>query len=190
MTRRRNHTRKGFNLIESAIVLAVVGAIIGGIWYAAAAVSENRLANKTVEDIFYIAQGLQSKMSAANAASFTGNDITSYAIAAEIFPSDWIQGAGVKSPYGKTTYIWAGSGGFDFAVQVATKSQCIRLLTALHNRGNSSWGNSPIYGLNGVSYLQTWTHPINLMSVSAIQDTDCAVTNEMIMITFLFTQHN
>lgn len=40
--RRRNHTRKGFNLIEAAIVLGVVGFVIGGIWTAAASVRENQ----------------------------------------------------------------------------------------------------------------------------------------------------
>ncbi len=37
----RHKARKGFNLIEAAIVLAVVGAVIGGIWVAAATVSYN-----------------------------------------------------------------------------------------------------------------------------------------------------
>lgn len=32
-------TRKGFSLIEAAIVLGVVGLVIGGIWYAASALS-------------------------------------------------------------------------------------------------------------------------------------------------------
>jgi hypothetical protein len=34
--------RRGFNLIEAAIVLGVIGLVIGGIWVAAAAVTENR----------------------------------------------------------------------------------------------------------------------------------------------------
>lgn len=40
--------KKGFSLIESAIVLAVVGLVIGGIWVAAASVIETRKANQTV----------------------------------------------------------------------------------------------------------------------------------------------
>ena len=34
-------SRRGFNLIEAAIVLGVVGLVIGGIWVAAAAVQQN-----------------------------------------------------------------------------------------------------------------------------------------------------
>ena len=37
----RQKTRRGFNLIESAIVLGVVGAVIGGIWVAASAVNDH-----------------------------------------------------------------------------------------------------------------------------------------------------
>lgn len=43
----------GFNLIETAIVLGVVGLIIGGIWVAAAAVSENRKQTRALEQIIY-----------------------------------------------------------------------------------------------------------------------------------------
>lgn len=51
---RARHTRKlrGFNLIEAAIVLAVVGFVIGGIWYAAAAVNENMKINKAISRTF------------------------------------------------------------------------------------------------------------------------------------------
>lgn len=43
--------KKGFNLIEAAIVLGVVGLVIGGIWVAASVVNENLKINKTVEGI-------------------------------------------------------------------------------------------------------------------------------------------
>ncbi len=41
----------GFSLIESAIVLSIVGLVIGGIWTAAAVVSENNKVNRMVEII-------------------------------------------------------------------------------------------------------------------------------------------
>ena len=48
MQQRHNHKR-GFNLIEAAIVLAVVGLVIGGIWVAASAVRDNYKANQLDE---------------------------------------------------------------------------------------------------------------------------------------------
>lgn len=51
----RGYNRKeGFSLIESAIVLAVVGLVIGGIWVAAASVIETRKVNQTVSGLFVI----------------------------------------------------------------------------------------------------------------------------------------
>lgn len=43
--------RKGFSLIEAAIVLGVVGLVIGGIWVAAATVYRNHRLNQTVAGI-------------------------------------------------------------------------------------------------------------------------------------------
>lgn len=45
--------RKGFNLIEAAIVLGVVGAVLGGIWWAASAFRTQSIVNDSVNDIDY-----------------------------------------------------------------------------------------------------------------------------------------
>ena len=50
-------TRMGFNLIEAAIVLAVVGGVIGGIWYSAAKFYEDYKVGKTEERIMQIVDG-------------------------------------------------------------------------------------------------------------------------------------
>lgn len=42
-------TRRGFNLVEAAIVLGVVGLVIGGIWVAAASVTRNMRIKETLE---------------------------------------------------------------------------------------------------------------------------------------------
>lgn len=51
-----NHdkSRRGFNLIEAAIVLGVVGLIIGGIWVAASAVQESRRQSRFLEQVTQI----------------------------------------------------------------------------------------------------------------------------------------
>ncbi|HNC96413.1 MAG TPA: hypothetical protein PKW90_09840 [Myxococcota bacterium] len=43
--------QKGFNLIEAAIVLGVVGLVIGGIWVAASAVTNSRRNNETISGV-------------------------------------------------------------------------------------------------------------------------------------------
>lgn len=43
--RRRRAAQKGFNLIEAAIVLGIVGLVVGGIWVAATSVYANLRSN-------------------------------------------------------------------------------------------------------------------------------------------------
>jgi len=47
-------TEKGFSLIEAAIVLGIIGLVIGGIWVAATAVRNNQRNAKVITDIAYI----------------------------------------------------------------------------------------------------------------------------------------
>ena len=56
-----NHNRRlkrGFSLVEAAIVLGVIGLVIGGIWYSAAKFYEDYKVNKTVEGIFSTARNM------------------------------------------------------------------------------------------------------------------------------------
>lgn len=52
-------TKRGFSLIEAAIVLGVVGLVIGGIWVAAASVQENRRQSRYLSQILEIVQNVR-----------------------------------------------------------------------------------------------------------------------------------
>jgi len=62
MTELCSKKRRGFNLIESAIVLGVVGLVVAGIWAAAVTISEKREINNAKDFILY-QQGLALKYS-------------------------------------------------------------------------------------------------------------------------------
>lgn len=51
--------RKGYGLIESVIVLAVVALVVGGIWTAAAAVIETMRINRSVAFVISVATAMQ-----------------------------------------------------------------------------------------------------------------------------------
>lgn len=53
--------RNGFSLIETAIVLGVVGIVIGGIWVASASVMENKRIADTQEDVLQLVSNLRAK---------------------------------------------------------------------------------------------------------------------------------
>ncbi len=101
---------KGFSLIEAAIVLGVVGLIIGGIWVVAASIRENMLANQIstgllstiAETQARIPISLTSGRSCSGASRILQDSYTiSTAARMGLFPSDWIKGDRVNFPLGQ-----------------------------------------------------------------------------------------
>ncbi len=94
-------TRMGFSLIEAAIVLGVVGLVIGGIWVSAAHFYEEYKVNKTVDGAFTTASNIINLISVRDASSIAdGSDLTSFLLSAGAFPEDWVNGSVVKNPFG------------------------------------------------------------------------------------------
>lgn len=59
MTQRFN-TQRGFNLIEAAIVLTIIGLVIGGIWLAASTVMNNMRKGELAEQTLQVVQNLRN----------------------------------------------------------------------------------------------------------------------------------
>lgn len=55
MSGRIMRTRNGFSLVEAAIVLAVVGLVIGGIWAVSAQIQYSRKLTETEQGLYYYA---------------------------------------------------------------------------------------------------------------------------------------
>ncbi len=58
-TEQRAHKQAGFNLIEAAIVLGIVGLIVGGIWAAAASAYENMRQQAASKNLLSLAQNIR-----------------------------------------------------------------------------------------------------------------------------------
>lgn len=99
-------SRFGFSLIEAAIVLGIVGLVIGGIWAAASTVNENLKVSRTVQGVLSTCAEAAKVFSRGTISSGTIEvDRTDVAIAAKIFPADWISGSSVITPYGSPAYM-------------------------------------------------------------------------------------
>lgn len=68
---RRRTKRRGFNLIEAAIVLGVIGLVIGGIWVAASAVTRANNVNTFISRVARIVDDVQSNFRENSVGSFT-----------------------------------------------------------------------------------------------------------------------
>jgi prepilin-type N-terminal cleavage/methylation domain-containing protein len=137
----RRQRRRGFTLTEIAIVLGIVGLILGAIWVAAAAVYNNlRIAHANTE-VLQIAQAIRSLYAT------TGTDAgmsTDNLICAKAVPADMINVAGCTGA-GTLLDPWAGgattitpdsdNAGFVISMSNIPEAACINLLMAVAGAG-------------------------------------------------------
>ena len=144
MTYRIRRPNTGFTMIEIAIVLAIVGLILGAIWVAAKAVIDSNRANQAAQDIATITSNLRSTFIAQNSFSATG-DQTSALVSEGIIPADLIPPAGASSPaldaWGQPVKIYfAGDGNarhFRVSFYGTPPDACFRIASQLANLGTS-----------------------------------------------------
>ncbi len=136
--------QRGFNLVEAAIVLGVVGLIIGGIWVASAAVYNSYKINKTVEDLAVIVKNIQNLISFRDAENITNNaTFASTLISAGVFPKEWIiDGNTIRTPFGANVTPWnligvSGVNGtrFDLSMRNISVSECAQLAVKISSQG-------------------------------------------------------
>lgn len=112
LTIAKKKSKNGFNLIEAAIVLGIVGLIVGGIWVAAATVRENMKVNlivtgvsQTIDNVRRLNAGFSP---ATLYASVALGNLTSTLYEAKAFPSDFVTSFN-SSGYG--IGFWSASSG-------------------------------------------------------------------------------
>lgn len=70
----------GFSLIESAIILGVVGLVIGGIWIAAAAINQRHRMNDFLQSVSLISEDIKTNFG-INSSSLSAAEMYSYLVA-------------------------------------------------------------------------------------------------------------
>jgi len=80
--------KKGFTLTEIAIVLGIIGLILGAIWVAAAAVYENTRVNRGVTEILAISSGLKALNGTRASLGTDGTDATNAVYTMKLPPLD------------------------------------------------------------------------------------------------------
>jgi hypothetical protein len=173
--------QRGFNLIEAAIVLGVVGLVIGGIWIAASAVQEANRYRNLVGGFGFIVTQTQSILPAS---VFQGSDIGIDGISMGIWPKDWVNGTSRTNPYGGNSYITAtnmfGPVEFRVSMERIPLDTCLKFMAAIDKYPNYNGGSIEPSG-------QSWDG-VNGNYLSWRQD-GCRADN-VIHSRFLFTRQN
>lgn len=103
--RRKLHpSTAAFSLVEAALVLGVIGLVIGGIWVAASQASNGRKINEVVQGVLQIVEGVRTAYIGMpwpdQVVDSSSVNITSWAIYAKVVPADWIRTNIIVTPFG------------------------------------------------------------------------------------------
>ena len=168
--------KRGFNLIEVAMVLGVVGLVIGGIWVAAAAVNENMKVNDTAAGILTACDKATTVFPArmAPVGNYIQVPITTL-ISAKIFPESWIKNNNIIPPIGAigATFWMDNSQGDQYTgevrlnIQNMTSSQCLALLPKLSTTDSTIIRQLNVSGTGTVNISLPYTGSFTAACTSA-----------------------
>lgn len=141
--------KKGFTLTEIAIVLGIIGLILGAIWVAASSVYSNQKVGKANTQMLAISQGIRSLYATSSTTGVAdGTDLTGSLCTAGVFPTDSIVNCAtpsVNDPWSGATTVTATSvtgnnAGDGFKIQMANvpTAGCIALLSQVGGTGRDS----------------------------------------------------
>ena len=171
LTTIKNRRRKGFNLVEAAIVLGVIGLVIGGIWVAAAAVQSNLRKSDASKGLIQIVQNVRN-LYYGQSPSATA-DITTQLINANAIPGNFISGTSALNPWNGDITVSIATGAstadsIDVAFEGMPRDACIELTS---RNTNISTG----VGLSRLSIGSTNVTAFPYLPTQAASD--CAATN-------------
>ena len=168
-TRIHNSNSSAFSLVEAAIVLGVVGLIIGGIWVAASAVNEGMRLSKTTTGMLTMANRARTLFDAKNIPSGNVTLTHSSVIGMGIVPSDWVKNStSITDPWGGIVYFAINGGTFQISLFNLPQSRCINLINKIANTAANTLYQGvdrPLASISNVSTgAGTSTFPISLSS--------------------------
>jgi prepilin-type N-terminal cleavage/methylation domain-containing protein len=133
---------KGFTLTEIAIVLGIMGLILGAIWTAASSVYSNQRVHQANTAIMQIAQGVRALYATASTTGYTSvTDITPMLITAGALPSNLVNGTTLTGPFpGGSSLVIATQDGNGFVISMSgvTQQNCIAILSSVGGQGRDS----------------------------------------------------
>jgi type II secretory pathway pseudopilin PulG len=181
-SQRKINSEAGFNLIEAAIVLGIVGIIVGGIWVAASAAYNNMKLRDATSQILVIGQNLRSLL--GNNPNDTSLLATATAVQMGLAPSNMIgPGNTLRSPWNTGVTIDRASGDNYVSIVYADlpSEACSGLLGRLSNSGASSGIRTIVVGTGTPVYTTVGTQDLSidvadLASCSGAATQDVTVT--------------
>jgi prepilin-type N-terminal cleavage/methylation domain-containing protein len=110
LLKRRKQNNRGFTLTELAVVLGVIGLILGAIWVAASSVSQNNATNLALQELQVVSQGVISVMDGRSFQVSPASVLQSM-IASNVIPANFVIPPAVAGNPSTATNPWSTAGG-------------------------------------------------------------------------------
>jgi len=118
--------RQAFSLIEAAIVLAIIGLVIGGIWVAAETLQRNRQRTQTLQDLLLVSQNVRQLFKGTADSLASNTSLTSALYRAGAVPKDWTyDGTRLVRADGATLSVFTYTNRFSISLISNDSSLCI-----------------------------------------------------------------
>lgn len=163
----------GFNLIESAVVLAVVGIVIGATWVASGIMQENNRIRRVADGLLYMASKGRELIPVSEGTG-VWHTITTEAIAMGIIPSDWLTSTGtIRSPFNATVTVALNNSDpvlLEFYIYGMNEARCRQLIGLMNSTAASKiirylWSNDKS---QGAAMPVPYTHSICLPPINSL----------------------
>lgn len=177
---RRMRSEQGFNLIEAAIVLGIVGLIVGGIWAAASSAYNNMRLQGATSQILVVAQNARNMFS--NNPSDTEALTNEQSISLGLVPTNMVTNVSgsnvIRSPWGSQVDVTRGSGDrfITIVYNDLPQASCTGLLTRLAGTGSNSGIRTISGGAAGNVYVADPTVAQDLLVSATETAAACTAT--------------
>lgn len=158
----RKQNQLGFNLIEAALVLGIVGLVIGGIFAAWGTVASQQRVRKASDMATVIVGQIRSAYASRttfdSSDTASGTTFTQALVAANLIPVEFLSGGNVKNPWGGNVLVTPDTTGMTVRYDTVSSADCKKL-------ANSVLGSARNQGLTLIDG-QAITTTTNFASIS------------------------
>lgn len=172
--------QRGFSMVEMAIVLGVVGLVMGGVWTLAVKVQQTARVKQAVEQVITINKNIRNYYQTQACIPNGDQTATLLGLGQNIFPREMLSGGGVVDLWNGGVQVLGVNAGCDYIFQLSylalPAETCAELVPKLTAAGEGSRGLVAA-AINGTALQALPPNPSAIIGAGAGQCNAAATAN-------------